>query len=119
VTAHLDALPPPTWYARFGAQVQAHLRLSEFMTREAEATPALQHVMRMLHRCSPAMPPEVRQERADIFRTVLVHTCADRERALAEGLPTPRATWADAGAGLVDVLTAVWLAPNGPASGTG
>lgn len=119
VTEHLGSLPPPTWYARFGAQVQTDPHLSEVMAREALATPSLRHALRMLDRCLPALAPEIRRERADIGRIVMVHMCADRERALAEGTPTPRATWADAGAGLVDALVAIWLAPAGPSPGPG
>ena len=44
-------------------------------------------------------------------RELILHTCAERERALAEGAPTPRATWQDAGSGLVDALVGLWLAP--------
>ncbi|CAM02116.1 hypothetical protein A8924_3229 [Saccharopolyspora erythraea NRRL 2338] len=37
--------------------------------------------------------------------------CAERERALAEGTATPRATWDEAAAGLVDAITGLWAAP--------
>ncbi len=40
-----------------------------------------------------------------------MHVPAERERALADGAPTTRATWADTATGLVDVLVGVWLAP--------
>jgi hypothetical protein len=39
-----------------------------------------------------------------------MHVPAQRERALAEGAPTVRASWADTATGLVDVLVGVWLA---------
>jgi hypothetical protein len=42
---------------------------------------------------------------------LLVHGCADRERALADGRPTPRATWHEAATGIVDAVVGLWLAP--------
>jgi hypothetical protein len=42
---------------------------------------------------------------------LMVHMTAERERALAGGTPTPRASWPDAAAGLTDAITALWLAP--------
>jgi hypothetical protein len=44
----------------------------------------------------------------------MVHVIAERERALAEGTPTPRATWHDAASGLIDAVVGVWLAPVTP-----
>jgi AcrR family transcriptional regulator len=37
-TAHLDSLPQPTWYARFGAQVTTDPVFRTIMTEEALAT---------------------------------------------------------------------------------
>ncbi|MEN3267614.1 MAG: hypothetical protein V7646_4508, partial [Pseudonocardia sp.] len=59
---------------------------------------------------------EVRIERGDIGRHLMVHVIAERERALAEGTPTPRATWHDAASGLIDAVVGVWLAPVTPLS---
>ena len=44
----------------------------------------------------------------------MVHVIAERERALADGTPTPRATWHDAASGVIDALVGVWLAPVTP-----
>jgi hypothetical protein len=68
-----------------------------------------------LHACLPGLPVEVREERSAMVRVLMLHTCAERERALAEGLPTAHRSWAQTAAGLVDVTTALWLAPSGPA----
>jgi hypothetical protein len=64
-----------------------------------------------LYRLLPDLPPEVRAERADMARQLLVHMVAERERALADGTPTPRASWHDAATGMVDALVGLWLAP--------
>jgi AcrR family transcriptional regulator len=108
---HLEKLGSPTWYARFGAQVMTDPALREIMVDEALTSPALQHILERLDACLPALPPEVRQERGDIGRHLMVHVLAERERALAVGGPTPRATWDDAATGLVDALVGVWTAP--------
>ena len=44
-------------------------------------------------------------------RHIVVNVCAERERALHLGLPTPRKTWAEATDGIVDALAGLWGAP--------
>ncbi|MFC5142697.1 TetR/AcrR family transcriptional regulator [Actinomycetospora rhizophila] len=108
---HLAALGTPTWYARFGAQVMTDPALRAILVDESLGSPVLQRVLEGLQACLPALPAAVRRERGDVGRHLLVHVPAERERALAEGAPTVRATWADTATGLVDVLVGVWLAP--------
>jgi AcrR family transcriptional regulator len=112
--AYLDELGDPTWYARFSAQVMTDPGFREVMAEEALATPSLRQVVDGLARCLPEVPDEVRAERGDMTRQLMVHGFAERERALAEGVPTPRATWHDAATGLVDAITGLWLAPFTP-----
>ncbi|MFG2074692.1 DNA-binding transcriptional regulator, AcrR family [Nonomuraea maritima] len=111
ITEHLDALGSPTWFARFAAQVLTDPALRPIMAEEALTSPALQRIIDGLNRCLPGLPDEVRAERHAMASLLLVHTCAERERALAEGLPTSRSTWHDAGTGLIDAITGLWLAP--------
>ncbi|WP_031510420.1 TetR/AcrR family transcriptional regulator [Streptomyces megasporus] len=111
VTAHLDSLGGPTWFARFGAQVMTDPAFQGIMAEEAMATPSLKRVVDAFDRCPPDLPDDVRAERGDMIRTLMVHVCAERERALAEGTATPRATWDEAAAGLVDAITGLWTAP--------
>lgn len=115
VAEHLAEAGAPTWYARFGAQVMTDPALREIMVAESLASPALTAVLDGLNGGLQHLPLEVRLERGDICRQLLVHHFAERERALAEGLPTPRASWADAATGLVDVLVGVWTASVSPA----
>ncbi|GAA4896151.1 TetR family transcriptional regulator [Actinomycetospora straminea] len=112
---HLDSLGSPTWYARFGAQVMTDPALREILVDESLGSPVLLRILDGLHACLPELPAAVRRERGDVGRHLLVHVPAERERALAEGAPTTRATWSDAASGLVDVLVGVWLAPVTPA----
>jgi AcrR family transcriptional regulator len=111
VTEHLDAVGSPTWFARFGAQVMTEPSLRQIMVDESLSSPSLVRIVDGLHRCLPDLPDEVREERADMARQLLVHMIAERERALADGTPTPRATWAEAADGIVDALVGMWQAP--------
>ncbi|MGH3378987.1 MAG: TetR/AcrR family transcriptional regulator [Actinoallomurus sp.] len=108
---YLAGLGNPTWFARFGAQVMTDPALREIMTEESLGSPSLTHTVDGLNRCLPALPADVRAERADMARQLMVHMCAERERALAEGTPTPRNSWHDAATGLIDAITGLWLAP--------
>jgi hypothetical protein len=49
--------------------------------------------------------------RGDMSRLLIVHVCAERERALHEGTAPPRSTWESTAAGLVDALVGLLLAP--------
>ncbi len=46
-----------------------------------------------------------------MVRDLVVHVCAERERAVADGTVAVRSTWDDAATGLVDAITGLWLAP--------
>ncbi|MEV0381342.1 TetR/AcrR family transcriptional regulator [Nonomuraea sp. NPDC050643] len=111
LTEHLADIGSPTWYARFAAQVRTDPGLREIMVGEAMTSPTLRRILEGLNRCIPELPPEVRAERDDMASHLMVHVCAQRERALAEGLPTPRTSWHAAATGLIDAITALWTAP--------
>ncbi|MGV9929909.1 TetR/AcrR family transcriptional regulator [Streptomyces olivaceoviridis] len=115
VTEHLASLGSPTWYARFCAQVMTDPALHEIMVEESLASPALREAVERLNRTLGELPPEVRAERGQMVRLLILHTCAERERALAEGTPTPRATWDEVATGLADAIVGLWLAPVGTA----
>jgi AcrR family transcriptional regulator len=110
-TEYLAELGNPTWFARFGAQLMTDPALREIMIEESLASSSLIETLDGLNRCLPALPAEVRVERGDMARQLMVHVSAERERALAEGTPTPRATWHDAATGLIDAIIGLWLAP--------
>ncbi|QRP49532.1 TetR/AcrR family transcriptional regulator [Amycolatopsis sp. FDAARGOS 1241] len=112
VTDHLAELSGPTWFARFAAQVMTDPALRGILIDEALSAPALHRILHGLDSCLPHLPAAVRAERDDMARQLMVHTCAERERALAEGAPTPRPDWHAAGTGLVDAIVGVWLAPS-------
>jgi AcrR family transcriptional regulator len=110
VAEHLDEVGSPTWFARFGAQVMTDPVFREIMVDESLSSPSLVRIIEGLRDCLD-LPAEVRAERSDMARQLLVHVFAERERALAEGTPTPRSNWHDAATGLIDALVGMWLAP--------
>src|SRR5699024_7888813 len=111
---HLATLGTPTWYARFSAQVMTEPTLHEIMAHETVSSPSLRTTLNGLHECVPELPDDVRAERNDMARQLMVHMVAERERALAEDASTPRDTWHAAATGLIDAITAVWQAPVTP-----
>jgi AcrR family transcriptional regulator len=110
-TEYLAGLGNPTWFARFGAQVMTDPTLRPILVEETQSSPSLVRILAGLNACLSDLPGDVRAERYDMARQLLVHMIGERERALAENTPTPRATWHDAATGLVDALTGLWLAP--------
>jgi AcrR family transcriptional regulator len=111
VAQHLAAVGSPTWFARFGAQMMTDPAFRSIMVEESQSSPSLVRIVHGLHRCLPDLPAEVRAERGDMARLLLVHVIGERERALAEGTATPRSSWDEAATGLIDALVGLWLAP--------
>jgi AcrR family transcriptional regulator len=111
VAQHLAEVGSPTWFARFGAQITTDPAFRQIMLEESQSSPSLVRILQGLNRCMPDLPPEIRAERGDMARQLLVHMIGERERALADGTATPRSTWDDAATGLIDALVGLWLAP--------
>ncbi|WP_159039582.1 hypothetical protein [Streptomyces sp. TP-A0356] len=109
--ADLAAVGSPTWYARFCAQVMTDPAMRAIMVEESLSSPSLRQVLDGLHHCLPDLAPEIRAERGTMAREWMLHMSAERERALAQGGPTPRASWHDAATGLVAAIVGIWLAP--------
>ncbi|CAM3952914.1 TetR/AcrR family transcriptional regulator [Kibdelosporangium persicum] len=108
---HLAEQGNPTWFARFNAQAMTEPSLREIMMDESLSSPSLVRIIAGINRCLPELPADVRAERRDMSRQLMVHMFAERERALAEGTATPRASWRDTADGLIDALAGLWLAP--------
>jgi AcrR family transcriptional regulator len=112
LTEHLTAMGNPTWYARFAAQVMADPAYQKTVTRDALTLPTLVTVVESINRCLPDLPSPVRVERNIMARNLLMHTCAEYERALTDGASLPLTSWRTAASGLVDALVGLWLAPS-------
>ncbi|BBX94960.1 TetR family transcriptional regulator [Mycobacterium lacus] len=114
LTDHLEALGNPTWYARFAAQAMTDPAYYHIIVKGALSSPSLVQVVDGIDRCLPDLPAEVRYERNIMARNLLMHTCADRERALAAGTSTHQSSWRAAASGLIDAIVGLWLAPVTP-----
>lgn len=117
VTGHLAELGRPTWFARFSVQVMADPGFRRIMAEEAMSAPSLREIMHALDLRTRELPDQVRRERGEMFRHIILNMCADRERNLAAGRPTLRATWDEAATGMVDALHGLMLAAATPAEG--
>jgi AcrR family transcriptional regulator len=117
LTEHLEALGSdgaPTWYARFAAQAMTDPAYYNIIVKGALSSPSLVQVVDGINRCLPDLPAEVRFERNVMARYLLMHTCADRERALAAGPSMHQSSWRAATSGLIDAIVGLWLAPVTP-----
>ncbi|MFD9812717.1 TetR/AcrR family transcriptional regulator [Streptomyces sp. NPDC059080] len=110
-TAHLASLGSPTWFARCCAQVMTDPALQDVLAEESLGSPALVRTLEGLNRCLPDLPPEVHVERGAMARQLIVHTCAERERALADNTATARSSWHATATGLIDGIVGLWTAP--------
>jgi len=63
---------------------------------------------------SSELPVDVRVGTQPDGRNLLMHTCAERERAMAAGASVPGSSWQAAGSGLIDAVVGLWLAPVTP-----
>lgn len=111
LTEHLDQLGNPTWYARFAAQALADPEYHKIVIKGALESPTVQWVVDGITRCLPDLPAAVITERNIMARNLMVHTCADFERAFAEGADMPRTTWSSVGTSLIDAIVGMWRAP--------
>lgn len=84
------------------------------IVKGALSSPSLVQVVEGINRCLPDLPAEVHFERNIMARNLLMHTCADRERALAAGTSTSHRSWRAAASGLIDAIVGLWLAPVTP-----
>jgi hypothetical protein len=114
LTDHLAALGNPTWYARFAAQVMADPAYHNVVVKDALTSESLVQVIDGINRCLPDLPIDVRADRNVMARNLLMHTCADRERAMAASTSAARSSWQAAGTGLIDAIVGLWLAPVTP-----
>lgn len=110
-TEHLAALGIPSWHARFLAQATTDPTLRRIVVDESVASASMKAVLEQLTPLVAKLPDDVAAEREDMSRHLIVHMCAERERALEEGSATPRASWDDAAHGLIDALVGLWQAP--------
>ncbi|MCB5910056.1 TetR/AcrR family transcriptional regulator [Streptomyces pinistramenti] len=107
---HIAGLGVPSWFGRFYAQIGTDPVYREIMTDESLHSPSLVRTVEGLNNCLSGLPLEVRVERGDMMRHLVVLVVAERERALAESGPTARTSWQQTATGLSDAVAGLWLA---------
>lgn len=105
---HLAAQGRTSYYARFSAQVIVEPGLAAIMAEEALDAAALHTILDRLESCLPDMPAEVREQRGQMSRQLIVSGYAERERALAVG--RARMAWDRYATLLTDAVTGLWCA---------
>ena len=130
LTEHLAELGNPTWYARFAAQAMADPAYHKIVVKDSLASPSLVQVIEVINRCLPDLPATVHTERNVMARNLLMHTCAEWERALAaderlreehrsserlreehQSSERSQSGWRQATSSLIDAIVGLWLAP--------
>lgn len=110
-TEHLESLGTPTWSARMGAQVMTDPTMRSLVSEEACARPYLRQVLDGIGHCLVDVPKPVRVERGAMARQLITHTCAERERALAESDHLLHHSWQRTADGLTDAIVGLLTAP--------
>ncbi|WP_222853463.1 TetR/AcrR family transcriptional regulator [Fodinicola acaciae] len=105
-----DADGVPGWHARLGVQIVADPTLRDIAVQETN-TATFRRLLRGLDRCLPELSPELKRERTRIASHVIVHSCADLERAMANGLPLPFPSWSESAAVIIDAIVGLLTAP--------
>ena len=110
-TEHLAAAGATCWYARFLVQLSTDPALREIIDDEMLASAQIARIGQGLAPCLAGMPAAVREERLQMVRRLLLHTCAERERALAVSGGAPGPAWKQTSKMLVDAIAGLLLAP--------
>ncbi|WP_406142301.1 TetR family transcriptional regulator [Streptomyces sp. NBC_01089] len=111
VPEYLASLGNPSWNARLSVQVMTDPTMRTLVTEQAIARPNLRRVLDGLGRRLAHLSPEVRAARGEMARHLIVHTCADREGALAANTGVPPASWDRTAAALTDAIAGLLTAP--------
>jgi AcrR family transcriptional regulator len=110
-TDHMGSLGTPSWLARFSAQLMNDPSLRQIQLEDSLTSATLVQILDGLNVCLADLPLQVRLERNDMARHLIIQMTAEFERALAEGTPTARATWREMADGLIDGIVGLWTAP--------
>lgn len=108
LTDHLAEIGNPSWYARFAAQAVTDPAYRGVIIQQEFESPTLPHIVEQISR---ALPAKMHAERGIMMRTMLIYTCAEFERELAQGTPSPWPDWSAAAHGLIDAIAALMQGP--------
>jgi AcrR family transcriptional regulator len=108
LTDHLESIGECSWYARFAAQVMTDTTYQRIIIRAPFESATLDRIVEEIGR---GLPAELHLQRAVMMRAMLMHTCAEFERSLADGHPSPWPDWSSAGDSLIDGIVALMEGP--------
>jgi AcrR family transcriptional regulator len=111
LTEHLKSLGERSWYARFAAQAMTDPTYQRIIIKAPSESATLHRIAEEIGR---GLPAKVYLQRAVMMRAMLMHTCAEFERCIAEGNPSPWPDWNVAADGLVDGIVALMQGPVTP-----
>ena len=111
LTEHMAAAGATSWYARFLVQMSTDPALREIVDDEVLRSTQIARIAQGLLPCLAGLPTAVREERLLMARSLLLHTCAARERALAVSGEAPGPAWEQTAKMLVDAISGLLLAP--------
>lgn len=111
ITDHLASLGAPSWYARFLAHAVSDPALREVVFADALTSPSMQQAMEGATVRLPRLPADVFEARGFMTQHLIVHTCADRERALQSSKRALLPSWQATCDAMVDALIGLWRAP--------
>ncbi|MFJ6748499.1 MULTISPECIES: helix-turn-helix domain-containing protein [unclassified Streptomyces] len=111
IPEYLGSLGVPSWHARFAVQVMTDPMMRAIVTDEALVRTTLAQTLDGLGRCLRTLSAQVRAERGDMARHLITHTCAERERALADGGAPLHASWERTADALSDAIVGLLTAP--------
>jgi hypothetical protein len=107
----LSVVGTPSWYARFAAQVLTDPTYQRIIIKNNFESATLDLIVEEIGRALPALSTQVLAERSVMMRTMVIYTCAEFERVLAEGNPSPWPDWPAAAHGLIDGIVALMEGP--------
>jgi AcrR family transcriptional regulator len=113
VPEYLATLGPPSWYARFSAQLMTDPVLRPLFTDETLDRRPLATALDGLGRLLGHLPSEVRRRRGTMATLLITHTCAEHEQRVAFG-EAPGSSWRETASLLTDAVSGMFAAPHTP-----
>ena len=106
---HLDALPVPSWRARFMHQIRSVPSMHGLLTRTTAANPVNEELARRTESIIGEIARPVLHGRSWILGNMVLDVCADYESRLQEGTEIPN--WTAVGYFLIDACAGMLAAP--------
>jgi AcrR family transcriptional regulator len=112
LTEHLAALGSPSWCARFTAQAQSDPVTRQALELDSMSSPSLRTIVDSIRALAPELPLDTVLVRGQMARSALVHTCAERELALARHSDVDtELAWQQTADALIDAMVGLLGAP--------